>query len=230
MAQDVLAPSKLKDIVQASADVLSSPLEAVAAFSHACMIATGFRFLGFGEDHRAGPSPPTISSKYVSNPRLVDLEFDETNAQKLWTEDSPSHREFCYAHPQSSLQFVIKVSRLGTKTVIMGIAIGDDKTTSFDFKTDDFTSAAFFPWTAENRNVTGGFIGENRMKDLAGLFKINVLQKLIPGLSKAGYIEEANTDSENPPAQGLVPPPYLTCVNIETISELPTPTTIQNSK
>jgi proteasome inhibitor subunit 1 (PI31) len=142
--------------------------------------------------------------------RLIDLEFDEANTQKLWTEDSPSHREFRYAHPQSSLQFVIKVSRLGTKTVIMGIAIGDDKTTSFDFKTDDFTSAAFFPWTAENGNVTGGFIGENRMKDLAGLFKINVLQRLIPGLSKVGYIEEANTNTENPP-QGLVAPPTLAC-------------------
>jgi hypothetical protein len=54
MARDALDPSKLKDIIQASAEVLSSPFEAVAAFSHACMIATGFRFLGFGEDHRAG--------------------------------------------------------------------------------------------------------------------------------------------------------------------------------
>jgi proteasome inhibitor subunit 1 (PI31) len=207
MAHDALGPSKLNDIVQASAEVLSSPLEAVAAFSHACMIATGFRFLGFGEDHRAGspPNKPLAPNKSLTK-ALVDLEFDESNAQKLWTQDSPSHREFRYAHPQSSLQFVIKVSRLGTKTVIMGIAIGDDKTTSFDFRTDDFTSPSFFPWTVDKGDVTGGFIGDNRMKDLAGLFKINVLQKLIPGLSKAGYIEEENTNTENPPAQGFVPP------------------------
>jgi hypothetical protein len=49
------------------------------------------------------------------------------------------------------------------------------------------------------------------MKDLAGLFKINVLQRLIPGLSEVGYIEEANANTENPPAQGLVTPPTLWC-------------------
>ena len=140
---------------------------------------------------------------------MVDLEFDEATVQKLWTEDSPSHREFRYAHPQSSLQFIIKISRLGTKTVIMGVAIGDDKTTSFDFKTDDFTSAAAFPWTTEKGDVSAGFIRENRMKDLAGLFKINVLQKLIPGLSKAGYVEEENTNTDNFPAQGFPHPPTV---------------------
>jgi hypothetical protein len=66
MAQDALAPSKLKDIVLASADILSSPLEGVAAFSHACMIATGFRFLGFGEDHHAGPPQPFTPNMYLT--------------------------------------------------------------------------------------------------------------------------------------------------------------------
>jgi PI31 proteasome regulator N-terminal len=54
MAQDPLTPSKLISIIGGSADTLPSPLEAIAAFSHACMLATGFRFLGFGEDHKAG--------------------------------------------------------------------------------------------------------------------------------------------------------------------------------
>jgi len=75
----------------------------------------------------------------------------------------------------------------------MGVAVGDDKTTSFDIKTEDFTSAAFFPWTVDGgQDVVGGFIGENRLKDLAGLFKINILQKLIPGLNKSGYTEETS--------------------------------------
>jgi len=94
----------------------------------------------------------------------------------------------------------------------MGIAIGDDKTTAFDFKTDDFMSPAFFPWTVESEDdVTGGFIGENRMKDLAGLFKINILQKLIPGLNKAGYVEQGSTNTEDTaPAPQEYPPgqPY----------------------
>jgi len=54
MAQDPLSTSNLLSVINASADSLSSPLEAIAAFAHACMLATGFRFLGFGEDHRAG--------------------------------------------------------------------------------------------------------------------------------------------------------------------------------
>lgn len=126
----------------------------------------------------------------------IDLEFDESNIQQLWNEESPSHREFRYAHPQSSLEFIIKVSRMGAKTVIMGVAVEDDKTTSFDFKTEDFASASFFPWSKDKgQDIVGGFIGENRLKDLSRLFKINILQKLIPGLSKSGYLEEQTTTS-----------------------------------
>lgn len=78
----------------------------------------------------------------------------------------------------------------------MGLAVGDDKTTSFDFKTEDFTSPALFPWTSENAQpITNGFIGEHRIKDLASLFKINILQKLIPGLSKTGYLEEESAST-----------------------------------
>ena len=87
--------------------------------------------------------------------------------------------------------------------MIMGVAVGDDKTTSFDIKTEDFTSAGFFPWNSdEGHDVVGAFIGENRLKDLAGLFKVNILQKLIPGLSKSGYTEEqSNTTNNTAPAQ-----------------------------
>jgi hypothetical protein len=56
MDQNPLSPEKLVSIISASTETLSSPLEAIAAFSHACMLATGFRFLGFGEDHKSGPS------------------------------------------------------------------------------------------------------------------------------------------------------------------------------
>jgi hypothetical protein len=54
MALDPLDPSKVIQIINNSADTLPLPLEALAAFSHACMLAVGFRFLGFGEDHKAG--------------------------------------------------------------------------------------------------------------------------------------------------------------------------------
>ena len=190
MTQDPRGSRKLLSIL---VDTLSSPLEAISALSHACMLTTGFRFLGCGEDHKAGPQPHPHHLECTDS---IELEFDESNIQKLWTSESPSHHEFRYAHPQSSMQFIIKVSRMGGKTVIMGVAIGDDKTTSFDIKTEDFTSAAVFPWTTSSgQDVLSGFIGENRLKDLTGLFKINILQKLIPGLGKEGYSEEQTTQT-----------------------------------
>ena len=132
-------------------------------------------------------------------PNILEFAFDETQIQTLWTGESPSHHEFRYAHPQSSLEFIVKVSRLGGKTVVLGLAVGDDKTNSFDVKTEDFTSANFFPWKRDERqSIVGGFIRESRMKDLAGLFKINILQKLIPGLNKSGYNEERQASPSIP--------------------------------
>lgn len=54
MTEQALSPTKLISIISSSADTIASPLEAIAAFSHACMLAAGFRFLGYGEDHKAG--------------------------------------------------------------------------------------------------------------------------------------------------------------------------------
>src|SRR5215475_1375471 len=100
MAQDPLNPANIASIIDASADILISPLEAVSAFCHACMLATGFRFLGFGEDHKAGMQSCDSISPFT------EFVFDESQIRKLWTADSPLHREFRYAHSQSSLEFI----------------------------------------------------------------------------------------------------------------------------
>jgi hypothetical protein len=104
------------------------------------------------------------------------------------------------------MQYLIKIQRLGGKTVIMGLALGDNKTTSFDIETKDFTCESFFPYTAddeERKRLEEAFISENRMKDLANLVKINILQKLIPGLYKPGYEEERvdRGSEQQPPRQ-----------------------------
>jgi proteasome inhibitor subunit 1 (PI31) len=192
MAQDVLGPDRVIEKINASADTLSSPLQAIAAFAHACMLSIGFRFIGFGEDHHAGTSHGCINE---------DVEFDESNVQKLWTSESDSHTEFRYAHPQSSMQYVIKVSRMGIKTLVLGMAIGVDRTVSLDIVTQDFTSAAFFPWRSGDRDIVQGFIGEHRVRELASLIKINVLQRLINNLNKEGYQEEGPTSSTSTSAQ-----------------------------
>jgi PI31 proteasome regulator N-terminal len=199
MPDDVLSPSVLLSKITSSADVLTSPLQALAAFSHASMLALDFRFIGFGEDHNAGiPQTTSISD-------TVELEFDEHNVQTLWTSESDSHTEFRYAHPQSAMRYLVKVSRMAGKTIIMGMAWGVDRTVSLEVVTRDYTSEGFFPWTSgDGREVVGGYIGEHRLRDLASLMKINILQKLISNLNKEGYSEETTAEefqSETYPRQ-----------------------------
>ena len=62
--------------------------------------------------------------------------------------------------------------------------------------TDDYTSPSFFPFTSEKYHVepiVHGFISTSRVKDLIDLYKINIVQKLIPGLHKPGYEETGTT-------------------------------------
>ena len=113
---------------------------------------------------------------------------------------------FRYSHPQSAMQFLIKCNRLGSRAVIMGLGLGDDKTASFDIATSDFTSQAFFPHTLRPHDddneaqLKTGFISESRMADLASLVKINIVQKLAPAIAKPGYHEELQQTASQPSA------------------------------
>jgi PI31 proteasome regulator N-terminal len=53
MAADPLRPRRVLQIAARSAEHIANALEASAVLLHACMLATDFRFLGFGEDHNA---------------------------------------------------------------------------------------------------------------------------------------------------------------------------------
>ena len=90
--------------------------------------------------------------------------------------------------------------------VVFGLGVGDEKTASFDIVTKDFTSETFFPYTpgddegeeetgGSRRRVRDGFISESRIADLASLVKINIIQKLVPGLNKPGYQEDRSETS-----------------------------------
>lgn len=98
----------------------------------------------------------------------------------------------------------------------MGLGLGDDKTTSFDIVTRDFLSESFFPYTSTAATSTttatqpleNAFISASRISDLAILLKINIVQKLIPGLSKPGYTEDSPDPYVAPRRTGLPPNPY----------------------
>lgn len=82
-----------------------------------------------------------------------------------------------------------------------------DKVASLDISTDDFTSPSFYPHSldaTDSAPLVHGFISSNRVLDFMSQFKLKIVQKLIPGLQKPGYTEEAenaaSSSSANPPA------------------------------
>lgn len=108
---------------------------------------------------------------------------------------------FRYAHAQSSMQFLLKISRLGNNAVVFALALGDDRTSTFDVAVKDYISESALPLSSTD-NITGAlrdvFISPARLSDLIGLFKINVIQKLAPGLYKEGYEDLSQVLREQP--------------------------------
>jgi len=166
---------------------LSSSYEAIALFSHACMTAVGFRLLGFGEGQKIEAECQKLA------PRL----------SPKWNSSFGSH-SFLYAHSQSSMQYVVKIDRLGGKAEIRGIGLGDERISRFEITAKDYVSSSALPLRItvnehgeEDRSnlkskLQEVFISESRIKDLASLFKITIIQKLMPGLHKEGYEEATN--------------------------------------
>lgn len=149
----------------------------------------------------------TLSAESSSESPLLPAEW---NANSTFA--------FRYAHLQSSMQYLLKVSRLGNKAVIFALALGEDKTTSFDLEVKDYLSESALPLPSSPdlaNALRELFISETRLKDLIGLFKTNVIQKLAPGLQKEGYEDRSQIlrerpeerPREEPPREGTLPEP-----------------------
>ncbi|RDL30403.1 Uncharacterized protein BP5553_10281 [Venustampulla echinocandica] len=168
---------------------LSSSYEAIALFSHACMVAVGFRLIGFGEDQKMESECERLA------PRLAPR----------WNSSFGAH-SFLYAHSQSSMQYVVKVDRLGGKAEIRGIGLGDERISRFEITAKDYISSSALPLRIkmsdgeEDRSdleakLKEVFISPSRIQDLASLFRTTIIQKLIPGLHKEGYEETPSAGS-----------------------------------
>ena len=130
----------------------------------------------------------------------------ETDADALPAEwNASSSFAFRYAHTQSSMEYLVKVNRLGGKAVVYALALGDDKTTSFEVTVKDYISESSLPITVSEgvskedlaKTLQDVFISAGRLTDLGALLKVSVIQKLAPGLQKEGYEESPNTQNEN---------------------------------
>ncbi|OAL29920.1 hypothetical protein AYO22_01826 [Fonsecaea multimorphosa] len=206
-------PTPPSDSDQSTA-LIKDPFAAIALFSHACMLAVGFRLVGLGEDHKIGRNSALFCS---SDPDIIspraEAQSDPQDVQPLPSEwDKSSSYAFRYAHSQSAMEYLIKVNRLGGKAIIFGVGMGDDKTASFEVKANDYISEGSIKEatasTSSNlpalRNV---FISNGRISDLASLFRLNIIQKLAPGIQKAGYEDTGSSTLEQPRRHEETRPP-----------------------
>jgi len=98
------------------------------------------------------------------------------------------------------MEYLIKVSRLGSKALIYGLGLGDDKTASFEVVAKDYISEGSLPIipTMENSHMAtrlrNAFVSEGRILDLSSLFKSSIIQKLAPGIHKEGYEESTQSN------------------------------------
>jgi len=198
---DILDPSALlallPSLLSGDPKTLASQQDGIVALIHTVLVALSFRLTG------VEGAPPNV------------LPAD-------WNKIGPGHYTLSYKHDQSSMGFVVNVSKLGNRTVINAIAVEvsdycllqtqrstlhqSDKVASLDISTDDFTSKSFYPHTigtSNNQPLVHGFISSHRVSDFVGQFKLKIISKLVPGLQKEGYTEtsEASTSSSARPLQ-----------------------------
>ena len=125
------------------------------------------------------------------------------------------------------MEYLVKINRLGSKAVVFGLGLGDDKTTTFDVPVKDYISESSFPFpkspssetppsdSETKESLQAMFISVGRITDLGALFKLNILQKLAPGIQKEGYEDSAHAaapasraDRNQRPERGAPGPQY----------------------
>lgn len=213
MATNILDPAAictlLPTLLPSNAKKLNSSHDGIAALVHTALSALAFRLIGVDE------SSATLSS---SNNVLPEE----------WNQHGPGNYTFRYRHDQSSLEFVVKVIKLGARTLINAIAVEvylylplvmaycltdykSDKAASLDISTNDFVSPSFFPHdlASDAQPLVHGFIASNRITDFMSRFKLQIVQKLIPGLRKDGYTEELSTADTSTNTRRDIPHPAL---------------------
>ncbi|CCG82182.1 Putative uncharacterized protein [Taphrina deformans PYCC 5710] len=181
-----MSPASLCRIVRNSLDPqtgLKSPYDALACLSHACMLTAGFTFLGLGEDHQ--------TERQITNGDLSALPAE-------WNTSSSSAYAFRYSHSHLASDYMLRVSRLGTKTLVFGSSGEDDKTTSFELSTAAYTDLTCYPWKPDghSHSLADAYVSMAQIKDFSNLFITKLLQKTI----------EDEEDQDVPDQEKLVQP------------------------
>ncbi|KOS23216.1 hypothetical protein ESCO_003966 [Escovopsis weberi] len=183
-----------------SSDIASS-YEVIALLVHAYLSALNFRLYAFDD------AAPLDEECQRLAPRLPPQ----------WNRGFGS-LGFAYRHKQSTLRFVIRVDRMGSKTDVRGLAVGDDKIHHFEVVTRDVVAGAKLPLRIpfqdghEDRSHLGSemhrlFASSEAMQSVITQCRENIVQKLIPKLCAEDYHEtEPPIPARAEPGPAFIPP------------------------
>ena len=108
MATNILDPSALVHAIPSKLPpankCLKSPQDGIAVLIHTALAALAFRLIAVDEDAPARA-------------------FDNSVLPDEWNQHGPAHYTFRYKHEQSSLEFIVKIVKLGSRTLINSIAL-----------------------------------------------------------------------------------------------------------
>lgn len=193
-----LADHMVASLPKDASPQLKNAYDAIALVAHAALLSVGFRLIGLDED---------------SSTRIENSEPGKTQPLPSEWNKSTSSLAFRYAHTQSSMNYLLRVNRMGSKAVVMGMGVGDDKTASFDVRVEDYISQSSLPATPSapdtpaneaRRKIIAIFVSDGRVADIGSLMRINIIQKLVPSLQK-DESRERSTGTATTPAPARQP-------------------------
>ncbi|KAJ3162095.1 hypothetical protein HDU86_005793 [Geranomyces michiganensis] len=155
--------------------VVKSAADLTMALFVAAMMRFGFRFLGIGEHRtdRTDPAEPT-----AVNDALTPLPADWNASGDMFS--------VRFKHSQSSLTFLLKGVKVGSKLVVHGVATEDDNLHTIELSLPTFVSPSFtFP--CGRSGLDAAFASEDQLHAVLTEFRTKIVQKLIPGLNKPGF-------------------------------------------
>ncbi|KAG6002714.1 hypothetical protein E4U21_002823 [Claviceps maximensis] len=193
------APLSTSAVVQGMADALpthqpgddtsdlASSYEVIALLVHSYLAALSFRLCGFSED-RPIPNCDSLAPRLPSG----------------WNSGFGS-LSFAYRHTQSSMQFLMRVDRMGSKVEVRALAVGDENIHRFERTVRDVVNASSLPIRItmkggqEDRSdlaekLMKAFVSPEAITSILYDVKVKLVQKLIPKLGIAGYEETADAE------------------------------------
>lgn len=195
---------------------LASSYEAIALLVHAYLASLDFRLCGFDEDKPIRKLPQfhvicNFGTRPTNHTHAAECASLAPRLPAEWNNGFGS-LSFVYKHKQSSMTFVVRIDRMGSKVEIRGLAVGAENIHRFEYTVREIVEAKNLPVRItldaggnEDRSdlpdkLKRLFVSDQAIDKILHDTRVQIVQKLIPKLQKEGYVEteeaEANARDE----------------------------------